>query len=361
MKINFLTQIIVLTFFLAQNVFSQEEKEVFTIEKEIRHLPVISQGNTGTCWSFATTSFLESEIIRKGFAETDLSEMYFVYYGYIDKGRQYLMYQGNNGFSQGGQAHDVFNVIREKGMVTYDEFPGLQVDGKYRHGKLVNELDSIVKVLNSKKDDFNAFDVESFYPVLKEQIGKLPKKVKLEDRNFTPDEMVVKFQINPDDYVELTSYSHHPFYKPFVLEVPDNWAHACYYNVPVDELMEIMYNSLNNGFTVCWDGDTSEKTFINKSGKADLPEKQIGKVDQELRQETFMNRTTTDDHLMHLVGLSKDSKGRKCFYTKNSWGAESNSYSGYLHMTEDYVRLKTIAILVHKDAIPENIRQKLNL
>jgi bleomycin hydrolase len=125
--------------------------------------------------------------------------------------------------------------------------------------------------------------------------------------------------------------------------------------------MEIMFYALNNDYTVCWDGDTSEKTFTHKKGKADLPEKEIGKVDQELRQQTFLNRTTTDDHLMHLVGLSKDSAGRNCFYTKNSWGTASNDFGGYLHMTEDYVRLKTVAIMVHKDAIPAQIKKKLNL
>ena len=361
MRIKVLLQILILSVCLVFTVSAQEEKEVFTIEKEIKHLPVINQGSTGTCWSFATTSFLESEIIRKGFAETDLSEMYFVYYGYINKAKQFLFYQGNNSFSQGGQAHDVFNVIGEYGIVTFDEFPGEKVDGKYKHGDLVKELNDKVIALNGEQKDFDASDIESLVPVLKEKIGKLPKKVKNEDGNFTPVEFAVRFKINPDDYVELSSYTHHPFYKPFVLEVPDNWAHGLYYNVPIDELIEIMYYSLNNGYTVCWDGDTSEKTFTHKKGKADLPEKQIGKVDQDLRQETFYNRTTTDDHLMHLVGLSKDSKGRNCFYTKNSWGADSNSYGGYLHMTEDYVRLKTIAILVHKDAIPKNIREKLNL
>jgi bleomycin hydrolase len=361
MGIKILPLILVLTVFWVFTGYGQEEKEVFAIEKEIRHLPVISQGSTGTCWSFATTSFLESEIIRKGFNETDLAEMYFVYYGYINKAKQYLMYQGDNSFSQGGQAHDVFDVVREYGIATYNEFPGIKADGRYKHGGLEQELKNELTTLNEKKEDFDAFDLKTLNPVLKEQIGKIPKKVKTDDGNYTPTELVEKFKLNPDDYVELSSYNHHPFYKQFVLEVPDNWAHRCYYNVPIDELMEIMYNSLNNGYTVCWDGDTSEKTFTHKKGKADLPEKQVGKVDQELRQETFLNRTTTDDHLMHLVGLSKDSNGRNCFYTKNSWGSDSNAYGGYLHMTDDYVRLKTIAILVHKDAIPENIRKKLKL
>ncbi len=361
MKIKLAARFLLLGCFFSITVFAQEEDELFTIEKEISHLPVINQGNTGTCWSFATTSFLESEIIRKGYSETDLSEMYFVYFGYLNKAKKYLMYQGNNSFSEGGLAHDVFDVLRTEGMFPYETFPGEKVDGKYRHGDLLRDLKTEVEALNKKQDDFNVENLKTFEDILEKQIGKLPKKIKTEDGKITPVDFVGKFDINPDDYVEISSYSHHAYYKPFVLEVPDNWAHGLYYNVPVNELMEIMYYSINQGYTVCWDGDTSEKTFSHKNGKADLPEKQIGKVDQELRQETFNNRTTTDDHLMHIVGLSKDSKGRTCFYTKNSWGVESNDYGGYLHMTEDYVRLKTMAILVHKNAIPENIKQKLNL
>lgn len=356
-----LTTLTVMVFFTVITVFAQDEKEIFTIEKEIKHLPVISQGSTGTCWSFATTSFLESEIIRKGLAETDLSEMYFVYFGYIDKAKQYLMYEGNNSFGQGGQAHDVLNVVRNKGVVTLETFDGGKIDGKYQHGKLVAELKTSVDSLNKKRKDFDVEDLKSFESILKENIGKIPGKVKTSNGKENPLEFAQQLKINPDDYIEITSYTHHPFYQPFVLEVRDNWAHGLYYNVPVNELMEIMYYALNNGYTVCWDGDTSEKTFTHKKGKADLPEKEIGKVDQELRQQTFLNRTTTDDHLMHLVGLSKDASGRNCFYTKNSWGSASNEFGGYLHMTEDYVRLKTIAIMVHKDAIPKNIREKLIL
>ena len=356
-----LTTLAVIVLIAVITGFAQEEKEVFTIEKEIKHLPVISQGSTGTCWSFATTSFLESEIIRKGLPETDLSEMYFVYYGYIDKAKQFLMYDGNNSFSQGGQAHDVLNIIRSEGTVTQDIFEGEKIDGKYKHRELEAELKTSVDSLNKKRKDFNVEDLKSFESILKDKIGKVPAKVKTDEGKVTPSEFVEQLMINPDDYIELTSYTHHPFYKPFVLEVRDNWAHGIYYNVPVNELIEIMYYALNNGYSVCWDGDTSEKTFTHKKGKADLPEKEIGKVDQELRQQTFLNRTTTDDHLMHLVGLSKDAAGRNCFYTKNSWGKESNNYGGYLHMTEDYVRLKTVAIMVHKDAIPKNILEKLNL
>lgn len=353
--------IAIVSLFLAISVFGQEEKENFTIIKEVKHLPVISQGSTGTCWSFTTTSFLESEIIRKGYPETDLSEMFFVYHGYLNKAKQYLYYQGNNNFSQGGQAHDVMDVLRVDGMVTNEVYEGEKVDGKYQHRELAAQLKAQIDTLNKTRKDFSVANLDSFESILKKHIGKIPGKIKTEVGKFTPVEFMKQFNLNPDDYVEITSYSHHPYYKPFVLEVPDNWAHALYYNVPVDELIEIMYNAINTGYTIAWDGDTSEKTFTHKKGKATVPEDQQGKVTQELRQETFLNRTTTDDHLMHIVGTSKDSNGTNCFYTKNSWGQTSNEYGGYLHMTEDYVRLKTIAIMIHKDAIPQNIREKLKL
>ncbi len=215
--------------------------------------------------------------------------------------------------------------------------------------------------INKKRKDFDFSEIEKLDSVLVEHIGTIPEKVKTKKKSFKPVNFSEQMGINPDDYIELSSYSHHPFYNQFVLEIPDNWAHDTYYNLPIDEFMEVMHHALNSGFSVCWDGDVSEKLFSHRNGKADLPEEQIGKVDQKLRQETFLNRTTTDDHLMHLVGLSKDSDDRTCYYTKNSWGTESNDFGGYLHMTEDYVKLKTVAFMIHKDALPENIKAKLNL
>ncbi len=356
---RFLILCLALVLFLVKT--NAQEKENFTITKEIKHLPVVNQGSSGTCWSFATTSFLESEIMRKGLPEIDLSEMYFVYYAYLDKAEQYLLYHGNNSFSQGGQAHDVFNVLREHGMATDEAFPGIKTNGRFTDHDLVNELNIEVTELNKKREDFDASNFKTLYPTLKKYIGKIPKKVEYDNKKYTPEELLKKTGINPDDYVEISSYTHHPFYQSFVLEVPDDWAHGLYYNLPMEEMLDVILYSLNNGYSVCWDGDTSEKTFQHKNGKADVPEKLIGKITQKMRQETFMNRTTTDDHLMHIVGLSKDSDGKTCFYTKNSWGANSNDFDGYLNLTEDYVRLKTIAIVVNKEAIPENIRIKLHL
>ncbi len=356
-------RILVLLFVLLVSsvvVLAQEENNKFTIEKELKHTPVISQGRTGTCWSFATTSFLESEIMRLGFPETDLSEMFFVYYNYKNKAFQYLLYHGHNNFGEGSVSHDVMNIVRSQGIATYESFPGKKKDGKYNHSELINKLKEEAEEINENEDS-DISDLKCYNPILKKQLGKMPKKVNGDKGSSSSEELRDNFKIVPDDYVELSSFSHHPFYQTFVLEIPDNWAHASYYNLPIDELMDVMYYALNNGYTIAWDGDTSEKTFLHKKGKADLPEQQWGKVDQELRQKTFYKRTTTDDHLMHLVGLSKDSDGRSCFYTKNSWGPESNAYGGYLHMTEDYARLKTVAIMLHKDGIPENIKTKLGL
>lgn len=353
--------IFILLSVLCLHLSAQNTHEEFEIVKELKHTPVIDQGSTGTCWGFATTSFLESEIIRKGFPETDLSEMYFVYYTYMDKAEDYLLYHGKNNFGEGGQAHDVLNVLKNKGMVTYESFPGEKAGGRYSHHGWARELGKEMDDLNKNRKDFSVSNLKTVESTLEKNIGKIPKKVKTSDGNLTPVQIREKFELNPDDYVELTSYTHHPFYEQFVLEVPDNWSNDLYYNLPIDELLEVMVYAIENGYTIAWDGDTSERTFSNKLGKADLPEKQIGKVDQKQRQETFFDRSTTDDHLMHIVGLSKSEDGRTSFYTKNSWGPESNNYGGYLHMTEDYVRLKTIAILVHKDSIPQNIRKKLKL
>jgi bleomycin hydrolase len=358
---KFLSKLFVLTVLLSLPASANDGAGGFSLRKVVEHSPVISQGSTGTCWSFTATSFLESEILRKGYPESDLSEMFFVYHTYMNKAKRYLLFHGNNNFGQGGQAHDVMDVLRVHGMVTDEAFPGKKVDDRHQHRSLAKEIREKVDEMNSNRKDFSVEEIKNLNSVLENHLGELPKKFKTENGRFSPVEFREEYKIDPDDFVELTSYTHHPFYTSFVLEVPDNWSHALYYNLPIDELVQVMVHALENDFTVCWDGDTSEKTFSHKNGIADLPEKQKGKVTQKLRQETFYDRSTTDDHLMHVVGLSEDENGQLGFYTKNSWGADSNNFGGYLNLTEDYVRLKTIAIMVHKDAIPDEIRQKLKL
>lgn len=333
----------------------------FTYLVDLECTPVKSQGSTGTCWSFATTSFLESELLRMGKGEVDLSEMFFVGNAYRNKAIQYFLYHGNNNFSQGGQAHDVIDIVREYGVVPDTVFPGIKTEGRFQHHELESQLSEIVKTANQQKNNFDALDVGMLNPVLKRKLGKIPEKFEYEGQKYTPASFRDSLGINPDDYVELTSFSHHPFYMQFILEIPDNWSHALYYNLPIDELMQVISYSLEQGFSVCWDGDTSEKSFSHKNGRTDLPGDEIGDVNQEKRQQAFLDRKTTDDHLMHITGISNDNSGRIFFKTKNSWGENSNSQGGFLYMSEDYVKLKTVAILVNRQAIPSEISKKLKL
>ncbi len=343
-------------------VFSESDgKKAFKDIIDIECTSVKSQGRTGTCWSFATTSFLESELLRMGKGEFDLSEMFFVKHTYQNKAFRYLLFHGRTNFSPGGQAHDVLNVVKELGMVPNEVFPGKLENGKLFHTDMDIQLLEQLQSINKKRNKFDITKVDKLEGVYDKYLGKIPDEFSYKGKSYTPELFRDFLGINPEDYIEITSYSHHPFYGKIILEMPDNWSHDLYYNVPVDELMAIIKYSLKKGYSLCWDGDTSENTFRHKSGKADLPEKLIGKINQELRQEAFLKRETTDDHLMHITGMAENSKGRVFFKTKNSWGAESNSLGGFLYLSEEYARLKTLAILVHRNAVPTEILNKLGL
>ncbi len=364
---------------------AKPEKYVFTDVVRIRATPVKDQYSSGTCWSFATTSYIESELARITHDTLDLSEMYFVRKCYEQKARNYVRRQGTANFGEGGQAHDVLNVIATDGLMTEAQYSGL-ANGQTKpvHAEMEAVLkamaDALVKNPNGKltPDWFKAVSA-----VLDVYLGSLPAgEAKVSAPKF-----------DPADYVELTSYTHHPFYQPFILEIPDNWAYGSYYNVPLDDLIAVMNNALENGYTVDWDGDVSDKGFSHRNGVAivpdvalesatgterskweSIPEKERQKqfytfekpvpqkkVTQEMRQAAFDNYSATDDHLMHITGLTRDQEGTAYYITKNSWAAGSNSNGGYLNMSEPYVRLNTIAIMVHKSAIPKDIRKKLDL
>jgi bleomycin hydrolase len=326
--------------------------------------PVKSQGRTGTCWSFATTSYIESEVLRQGGPELDLSEMYFVRYTYPEKARQYIMRHGLTNFSEGGQAHDVMNVVKKYGIVTEEAFPGKRDASKpHNHSELVAVLKSALdKLINERGASPSENWYEIIEAVLKIYTGEVPSGVEYNGKTLSPVKFMEEVKIDPDDYIELTSYSHHPWYSKFNLEIPDNWAFGLYYNLPMDELMEVMNNALNNGFSVCWDGDVSGENFSHQRGLATVPEKDSDremKITQEMRQEAFLSWQATDDHLMHITGISKDENGTIFYKTKNSWGTKSNLFGGFLYMSESYVKLNTVAIMIHKDAIPKHIAEKI--
>lgn len=366
----------------------------FTVTKELKTSPVKDQQRTGTCWSFATTSFLETELIRMGKPEVVLSPMFFVKHSYTNKVGLYVRFQGANNFGPGGQSHNVMDVIKEYGMVPESVFSGKNYgEDIHVHSELGAMLQGMVDVVvkNPNRKLSTAWK-PAINGVLDAYLGVAPSTFNHIGKEYTPVSFAKEMGINPDDYIEITSYTHHPFYAKFALEIPDNWAHNQYYNLPIEDLMEVINHSVETGYSVCWDGDVSEKGFVHKKGlavvpvikveemkdseqakwadvpadkilediysfKAIVPEKS---VTQEMRQETFDTYLTTDDHLMHIVGTSKDQNGTPYYIIKNSWGT-TNIYKGYLHMSEQFVRLKTVAIMVHKDALPKSIAKKLGI
>ncbi|MCK4630115.1 MAG: aminopeptidase [Bacteroidales bacterium] len=376
-----ITSIILLVLLIPVVSAQKIEKKNFDF-KEVKTLETISvksQDRTGTCWCFGTTSFLETELIRMGKGEFDLSEMFFIRNAYKTKAMNYVRFHGKTNFTKGGQAHDVLNEIAEHGIVPESVYSG-KVYGQEIHNH--SELRTVIKgmldgVIKSRKP--TPVWSDAYCSVLDVYLGETPASFTYEGKTYTPGSFAEALGINPDDYIELTSYSHHPYYESFVLEIPDNWSYDGYYNLPVDDLIEVMKKAIKAGYSIAWDGDMSDKGFSYKNGVAIVPETdwddmsdevkdsvfvKPGKekqITQEMRQEAFGNYTVTDDHLMHLTGMAKDKNGTYYFLTKNSWGPDSNDFGGYLYMSESFVRLHTIAFMVHKDAVPKDIKEKLGL
>lgn len=347
--------------FLSASAIAQIYPTDVTITKEVKTTSVKDQGNTGTCWDFSTLSFLESELLKSTGKEYDLSEMYVVRNSYPDKAGYYVRLHGNKSFSQGGQGHDAINAIKKYGIVPEEVYSGIKIPKKgYDHTlmetKLKGKLDLAVKSMEKTRCTGYQEDIRM---ILDQDLGPAPQVFQFEGKNFTPTQFVHEIKLNLDDYIEITSYNHHPFYSRFVLEIPDNWSNDMYYNVPIDDLILIMEYAINNGYTIDWDGDVSEPGFNQYRGFAVLPDENAT-VTQEDRQLEFETWLTTDDHLMHINGLAKDKDGKKYFVTKNSWGI-TGRYQGFINMSEKYVRLKTICILINKNALPPDIAAKLGL
>lgn len=350
---------VIVSMSFAVGTFAQNPK--IKKQDKVAATPVKNQHRTGTCWSFATTSFIESELLRTGKGTFDLSEMFFVRYTYVNKAKRYMRYHGNANFSQGGQAHDVMNALKEYGMVREADFSGLNYGEKmHNHSQMTPSLKGALDgITKGKVKQLNPTWLPAFEGILDAYLGKAPKKLEVNNKVLSPKEFAQSLAINPDDYIEITSYKSYPFYQKVNLEVPDNWSDDLYYNLPAKEMMQVINHALKNGFSVCWDGDVSEKDFSHRSGFATLKKEITPENIDKIRQQTFDDWTTTDDHLMHLIGISSDSDGKKYFITKNSWGQKSNKLGGYLHMSNDYVKIKTVAIMIHKDALPKDIAKKL--
>jgi bleomycin hydrolase len=363
----------ILLTFLAISSFSFAQTYEFTTVKDLEANPVISQGNTGTCWSFSTTSFLESEIIRQTGKHIDLSEMYNVRNTYPKKAYNYVMRQGKAQFGEGGLAHDVINSARDFGLVPQQAYSG-KIEGteKFDHSKMEVELENLVKkVVENPKDLATTWKV-SYENILSNYMGNNVYEFTYDGKKYTPKEFLASTKLNLDDYVTLTSFTHQPFYSKFILDIPDNFSNGSFYNIPLDEFIFNIDYAINNGYTIALDVDVSEKTFSGKNGIAVIPDNEADEktilteikpeksVSQEFRQAEFENFDTQDDHLMHIVGKVKDQKGNVYYKVKNSWGTTSGK-DGFVYMSVPYIQLKAISILLHKDGMSPKTRNTLQL
>ena len=378
----------------ATSAQAQDKKEnnapeyQFTTVKEIPISSIKNQFRSGTCWSYSGIGFIESEIMRiKGYKDVDLSEMFIVRNSYHDRAVKYVRLDGDLRFGAGSSCEDVLTVIQKYGIIPDNIYKGLNYGTDMpEQSELDAVLSAYVKAVASNPNrTLTTAWLNGFDGILDAYMGKIPQEFEVNGVKYTPESYRDYLGINAEDYVSITSYTHHPYYKEFVLEIGDNWRWDASYNVPLDEMMEIMYNAINNGYTIAWGTDVSEKGFtrdglgiiaeVDKPSAGSDQERWVGKaaeqknktltaddikITAEMRQDGYDRKTTTDDHGMQIYGLAKDQNGHDFFIVKNSWG-ETGKYNGIWYVSDAFVRYKTMNILVHKDALPKDIKKKLGI
>lgn len=369
----------------------------FTTIDSVGITPVKDQHRSSTCWAFSTVGFLESELLRMGKGEYDLSEMFVVSHTMLDRAEYVVRMYGSAEFAAGGSAYDVIYCLKNYGMVPQSAMPGIRYGSSPADTLPVHaELDAVA---GGYIHALTAGKLKKLTPVWKQglqaiydtYLGACPEIFTYNGKEYTPQSFVRSLGLNADDYVSITSYTHHPFYSTFALEVPDNWRMDQMYNVPVEDLMRIIDNALAKGYTMAWGADVSEVGFTRKGigvmpdadkgadltgsdaahwlgltekdkkdelTKKPLPEMEIT---QEMRQQAYDNWETTDDHGMQIFGTAHDQNGKRYYMVKNSWGTQKSDYKGIWYISEAFMKYKTNDILVHKDAIPKDIRKKLGI
>lgn len=371
-------------------------KPVFTIVKENPITSVKDQNRSGTCWAYSTLSYFESEILKNTGKTYDLCESFVANKDYMDRAVQVVRYHGDMQFAQGGSAYDVYYVLKNYGICPEDAmpFPGsLYGDSLNNFNEFFSLLEPYVEgIATNKASKISGQWKVGFQGILDAYLGKCPENFTYEGKNYTPKSFASSLGLNMDDYVTITSYTHHPFYSQFVVEVQDNWRNPASYNLPMDEMMQIIDNAVMNGYTVAWGGDVSEPGFtrdglaymidakkmqslqgsdmarwlglsaakrrnIIDSLGCNVPEVQ---PTQEMRQERFDNWELTDDHGMLIYGIAKDQNGKEYYMVKNSWG-EAGKYKGTWYMTKTFIAANTMDYMVNKNAIPANIRKKMGI
>jgi len=349
--------------------------------KQLDATPVRDQYHSGTCWDFSTTSFLESELIRKGKGEMQLSEMFFVRKDYEEKAVWYVKMHGSMSWGQGGEAHDVLRIYKEYGAMPYDAYPGqYEIPGKPK----LNELEAVLKgmldaVIKNTQGELSPYWKDAVNGVLDAYLGKVPEKFPYKGKEYTAKTFADMLGLDADDYIELTSVTDEPMYGQFVNYVTDNWHSDLIYNIPLEGMRDILNNSIEKGYTIAWGADVSEPGFAYRKGVAVLPDvnwdtiakdKRDSFVDNPMkqmvvtpqwRQHEIDNYNTGDDHGMQITGTAEDQLGDKFYRVKNSWGTKLSTYNGYFYASESYVLAKTTAIMVNKKVIPRDIAKKLGI
>ncbi len=337
--------------------------------------PVESQGQTGTCWSYSTASFLESELIRMKKGSHNLSEIFIARQVYLNKADNYVRRHGKTQFGEGSLGHDLLNAIDNYGIVPNEVFNGLQTESEvHNHAELASILEAYLKAVVSNKGKKLSPHWEKGYTALLDiYLGENPESFTYNGKSYTPKSFATSLGIKAEDYISLTSYTHRKYYSDFILRIPDNWDNGTFYNLPLNELVETTKEALREGYTIEWDADVSNEGFNSKEGiavTAKEGEKPNFKftaeemnVTQDIRQENFDNYTVTDDHLMHIVGLVKGIDDKEYFVVKNSWGNERGleDYKGHVLVSEAYFKMNTISVLLHKDALSNTLNRKLGL
>lgn len=371
-----------------------EEGYIFTDGISIPTTSVKNQFRSGTCWCFSGLSFIENEIMRAGGPETDLSEMWIVRNIYFEKAVKYVRLHGSLNFAVGGASHDVINGIRNYGIVPEEVYPGLNYGTDKPH---FNEIDAVLKayvdaIITNPNHKLTTAWQAGLNAILDAYFGPMPEKFVYEGKEYTPQSYAASLPVNMDDYVSLTSFTHHPFYEKFIIEVPDNWAWESVWNVPLDEMMQVIDNALANGYSIEWATDVSERGFSRTKAIGIIPEADIESMDdteaarwgkltarekedalyrfdkpgkeklitQQMRQEAFDNYETTDDHGMVITGTATDQNGNRYYKVKNSWDTIP-PYDGYYYFSRPFVEYKTMSVLVNKNAVPKALRKKLGI
>ena len=370
---------------------------VFTTIDSIGITPVKDQHRSSTCWAFSTIGFLESELLRMGKGEYDLSEMFVVSHTMVDRAEYVVRLYGSSEFAPGGSAYDVIYCLKHYGLVPQAAMPGILYGSSAADTLPVHaELDAVAggyvhALTTSNLKRLSPVWKQGLQAIYDTYLGTCPDWFTYNGKDYTPLSFAQALGLNADDYVSITSYTHHPFYTTFALEVPDNWRMDKMYNVPLEDMMRTIDHALASGYTLAWGADVSEVGFTRKGigvmpdadkgadltgsdaahwlgltekdKKEELTKRPLPEmvITQEMRQQAFDSWENTDDHGMQIFGTAHDQNGKRYYMVKNSWGTKKSDYQGIWYISEAFMRYKTNDILVHKNAIPKDLRRQLGL